>query len=147
MITKDKLRKRLAAMGVLTFALGVAGISMGSQEVSAAPAKQFQTASTDPQALTPIPYFLPQSSWAQQQLFLPQQQQLFLPQQQQQLILPQQQQQLILPQQQQQLILPQQQQQLNQALLQNALYNDLAFQGAPLKNSAAVTASNEFVLD
>lgn len=131
MIIKDKLRKRLAATGVLTFALGVAGISMGSQEVSAAPAKQFQTASTAPQALTPIPYFLPQSSWAQNQLFLPQQQQLFLPQQQQQ-----------------QLILPQQQQlQLNRALLQNALYNDLVFQGAPLKNSAAVTASNEFVLD
>ncbi len=132
MINKSKLRTRLATTGVLTFALGVAGISLVADEVEAAPAKQLSMADSTGQAAGPTPYYLPTSYWAQNQLILPQQQYpLILPQQQQQ-----------------QLILPQQQQQLNlQQQLQNALYNDLAFQGAPLNTSRSLPASTEFVLD
>ncbi len=134
MIINDKLRKRLATTGVLAFALGVAGISLGSNDVAAAPAKRVEAADSTAQAAIPVPFYLPTSNWAQNQLILPQQPQLILPQQQQPL--------LLLPQQQQL-----QQQLLNQALLQNALYNDLAFQGIPVNASAELPASTEFVLD
>ncbi|MGH1344699.1 MAG: hypothetical protein ACRBN8_24280 [Nannocystales bacterium] len=123
----NKVRKRLAATGVLTFSLGIAGISLGADEVEAASAKQQVTEmNSTAQAAGPTVYYLPLNNWAQNQLLLPQQPQLS---------------------QQQQLILPQQQLQLNQALLQNALYNDLVFQGAPLQPSRSLAASTEFVLD
>jgi len=125
---KETLRNRLATTGVLTFALGVAGISMASSDVAAAPAKQLRNQETAPQPYTPIPYYQTSSSWAQNQMLLNLQPQLS---QQQQLILPQQQQQLM----------------LNQALLQNALYNDLVYQGIPVDASTTLPASTEFVLD
>ncbi|MBV1859040.1 MAG: hypothetical protein KUG77_11570 [Nannocystaceae bacterium] len=125
MITNEKLRNKLATTGVLTFALGVAGISLGTNDVAAAPAKQLKTEASTAEAAIPVPYYLPVSFWAQNQLLLQPQ---------------------ILPQQ-QLLILPQQQLTLNQALLQNALYNDLAYQGGPFNASTALPTSNDFVLD